>query len=106
MSERVDIERSLTSAESKSDRARRRIRECGDVNRLTEEGLSVTLIAERLCFSRHKVRVIQFWLGWRNSKMKWALRAKAAPGWVTRYPDDHGEMHTLQEPKSYRGHGG
>jgi hypothetical protein len=59
-----------------------------DVNRLTYEGLSVTLIASRLGFSRHKVRALQFWLGWRNSAEKWVLRARATPGWARRYPEE------------------
>jgi hypothetical protein len=101
MSEREDAARTEMAAEAKLQRARQRISECMEVNRLTYEGLSVTLIAQRLGFSRHKVRVLQFWLGWRHSSMKWALGGrsdsdqapvaatdKRSSRWATPYPED------------------
>lgn len=87
MSTRVDTERTEMAAESKVTRAKKRIAECMDVNRLTYEGLSVTLIGQRLGFSRDKVRAIQHWLGWRTSNMKWALGS----AWCAKYPESESE---------------
>jgi DNA invertase Pin-like site-specific DNA recombinase len=75
------------AAESRMLRARRRLQECAEVNRLAYEGLGVSLIATRLGFSRHKVYALLRWLGWRDEQQysKWA---KSKVAWQGKYPDD------------------
>jgi hypothetical protein len=95
MSRTVDDERTEASIDAKIATGRRRLQECMDVHRLTAEGLTVALIHQRLGLSRDKVRALQFWLGWRTSKMKWVLNVVprgdgSRPGsrWCMRYPED------------------
>ena len=63
MSETVDKERAEMSVEFRLERAKRIMRQEQDVLRLWLEGLSVTLIAQRLCCKRDRVyfllRVLQ-----------------------------------------------
>jgi hypothetical protein len=76
VSESVDRERAEAARESAVARGKKRIEELMLVNRLTYEGLSVTLIAERMggC-KREKVRWLQRVLGWRAAQAeKWLQR--------------------------------
>ncbi len=92
MSAGLDDERTILAADSKMMRAKKRISECMEVNSLTYEGLTVTAIAQRLAMTRHKVRVIQVWLGWRLTDQRWSLGARSASrhrdsSWGMRYPE-------------------
>jgi hypothetical protein len=86
----IDAERKEMLADERVERAKRRIAELMDINRLTYEGLTVALIASRLSFTRHKVRALQCWLGWRYSATaekcptrRWPRKGR----WTMEYPE-------------------
>lgn len=103
MSKTVDIERAVMSVEFRHERAKRIRRQMDDVVRLWLEGLSVTLIAQRLNVKRDRVYFILRALELKSGRVKALWRHGHLYGLRVPAIDEntHGTLHSLTEPKRF-----